>query len=85
MVYYPHNMEDLVDGFTRLDQEPIKNWRATQERVEKFISEVYFTDVNLRGRLAALYGYCVSYRTNYNNIIPLACVTNALFRFGMCY
>ena len=50
-------MDGLVDGFARLDKEPMTNWRATQERVEKFISDVYFTDVNLRGWLAALYGY----------------------------
>ena len=25
-----------------------KHWRATLERVEKFISDTYFTDVNLR-------------------------------------
>nr|XP_033776797.1 alpha-mannosidase 2C1 [Geotrypetes seraphini] len=29
----------------------LKNRRTTLERVEKFISEVYFTDCNLRGRL----------------------------------
>lgn len=28
-----------------------KHWRATLERVEKFTSDTYFTDVNLRGRL----------------------------------
>jgi alpha-mannosidase len=28
-----------------------KHWRATLERIEKFISDTYFTDVNLRGRL----------------------------------
>ena len=27
-----------------------KHWRATLERAEKFISDVNFTDVNLRGR-----------------------------------
>lgn len=27
-----------------------KHWRATQERVEKFLSDIYFTDANLRGR-----------------------------------
>lgn len=27
-----------------------KHWRATQERVEKFLSDTYFTDANLRGR-----------------------------------
>ena len=27
-----------------------KHWKATQERVEKFLSDTYFTDVNLRGR-----------------------------------
>ena len=41
-----------MDRFSRLDEVPMKNWRATQERVEKFISDIYFTDVNLRGRLA---------------------------------
>nr|DBA31661.1 TPA: hypothetical protein GDO54_007454 [Pyxicephalus adspersus] len=29
----------------------LKNRRTTLERVEKFISDVYFTDCNLRGRL----------------------------------
>ena len=27
-----------------------KHWRATLERIEKFISDTYFTDANLRGR-----------------------------------
>ena len=27
-----------------------KHWRPTLERAEKFISDTYFTDVNLRGR-----------------------------------
>ncbi|XP_040824661.1 alpha-mannosidase 2C1 isoform X1 [Ochotona curzoniae] len=30
---------------------PIKHWRTTLERVEKFVSPLYFTDCNLRGRL----------------------------------
>nr|XP_027779422.1 alpha-mannosidase 2C1 isoform X2 [Marmota flaviventris] len=29
----------------------LKHWRTTLERVEKFVSPVYFTDCNLRGRL----------------------------------
>ncbi|XP_076979834.1 alpha-mannosidase 2C1 isoform X1 [Tamandua tetradactyla] len=29
----------------------LKHWRTTLERVEKFISPLYFTDCNLRGRL----------------------------------
>uniref|UniRef100_A0A8D0TZH2 alpha-mannosidase n=1 Tax=Sus scrofa TaxID=9823 RepID=A0A8D0TZH2_PIG len=29
----------------------VKHWRTTLERVEKFVSPVYFTDCNLRGRL----------------------------------
>uniref|UniRef100_A0A2K6KCC5 Alpha-mannosidase 2C1 n=1 Tax=Rhinopithecus bieti TaxID=61621 RepID=A0A2K6KCC5_RHIBE len=29
----------------------LKHWRTTLERVEKFMSPVYFTDCNLRGRL----------------------------------
>lgn len=28
----------------------MKHWRTTFERVEKFVSPVYFTDCNLRGR-----------------------------------
>ena len=28
----------------------LKHWRVTQERIEKFLSDVYFTDVNLKGR-----------------------------------
>ena len=31
-----------------------KHWRATLERVEKFVSDTYFTDVNLRGRFVGL-------------------------------
>eukprot|EP00731_Ephydatia_muelleri_P024288 Em0016g559a len=34
-----------------MDTTVQKHWRATQERVEKYISDTYFTDVNLRGRL----------------------------------
>uniref|UniRef100_A0A8C8UP93 alpha-mannosidase n=1 Tax=Peromyscus maniculatus bairdii TaxID=230844 RepID=A0A8C8UP93_PERMB len=29
----------------------LKHWRTTFERVEKFVSPIYFTDCNLRGRL----------------------------------
>ncbi|KAI2575292.1 MAN2C1 isoform 42 [Pan troglodytes] len=29
----------------------LKHWRTTLERVEKFVSPLYFTDCNLRGRL----------------------------------
>ena len=34
------------------DQESVvlKNWRVTQERVEKYLSDIYFVDVNLKGR-----------------------------------
>lgn len=28
----------------------LKHWRTTFERVEKFVSPIYFTDCNLRGR-----------------------------------
>lgn len=28
----------------------LKHWRTTLERVEKFVSPLYFTDCNLRGR-----------------------------------
>lgn len=28
----------------------LKHWRTTFERVEKFLSPIYFTDCNLRGR-----------------------------------
>ena len=28
----------------------LKHWRITQERIEKFLSDIYFTDVNLKGR-----------------------------------
>ena len=31
-----------------------KHWRPTLERAEKFISDTYFTDVNLRGRQVLL-------------------------------
>ncbi|XP_071941386.1 alpha-mannosidase 2C1-like [Antedon mediterranea] len=36
-----------------MDSLPVtnKNWRTTFERIEKFISNTYFTDVNLYGRL----------------------------------
>ena len=39
------NMADTASSFVVQ-----KYWRATRERVEKFISDTYFTDVNLRGR-----------------------------------
>lgn len=32
----------------------VKHWRTTLERVEKFVSPVYFTDCNLRGRYGPL-------------------------------
>ena len=28
----------------------LKHKRVTQERVEKYLSDIYFTDVNLKGR-----------------------------------
>ena len=28
----------------------LKHWRVTQERIEKYLSDIYFTDVNLKGR-----------------------------------
>ena len=28
----------------------LKNWRVTQERIEKYLSDIYFTDINLKGR-----------------------------------
>ncbi|KAK0052625.1 alpha-mannosidase 2C1-like isoform X1 [Biomphalaria pfeifferi] len=34
-----------------MDHTPFKHKRTTLERAEKFISTIYFTDVNLRGRL----------------------------------
>ena len=35
-----------------------KHWRATFERIEKFISPLYFTDVNLFGRYVVTV-YCL--------------------------
>ena len=32
----------------------LKHWRTTLERVEKFVSPLYFTDCNLRGRCGPL-------------------------------
>lgn len=32
----------------------LKHWRTTLERVEKFVSPLYFTDCNLRGRCGHL-------------------------------
>ena len=48
---YP-DMADLSSPYCHclVKDAPLKNWRATQERVDKFISDLYFTDVNLRGR-----------------------------------
>ena len=34
------------------DSVVLKHKRVTQERVEKYLSATYFTDVNLRGRYA---------------------------------
>ncbi|XP_008843092.2 alpha-mannosidase 2C1 isoform X4 [Nannospalax galili] len=39
-------------GRTAMAATPLlKHWRTTLERVEKFVSPIYFTDCNLRGRL----------------------------------
>ncbi|XP_013387197.1 alpha-mannosidase 2C1 isoform X1 [Lingula anatina] len=37
-----------------MEQYVVKNKRTTLERIDKFISPIYFTDVNLRGRLYPL-------------------------------
>lgn len=34
----------------------MKHWRTTFERVEKFVSPIYFTDCNLRGRCGSCFG-----------------------------
>lgn len=34
----------------------LKLWRTTFERVEKFVSPIYFTDCNLRGRCGSCFG-----------------------------
>ncbi|KAM7337898.1 hypothetical protein ACRRTK_004017 [Alexandromys fortis] len=34
----------------------LKHWRTTFERVEKFVSPIYFTDCNLRGRCGSCFG-----------------------------
>lgn len=34
----------------------LKHWRTTFERVEKFVSPIYFTDCNLRGRCGPCFG-----------------------------
>ncbi|KAI8506798.1 Alpha-mannosidase 2C1 [Branchiostoma belcheri] len=53
-----------------------KNRRATLERVEKFISNIYFTDVNLRGRLypkkapvTSLHHHCTADRIRYGQAV----------------
>ncbi|KAM4826308.1 alpha-mannosidase 2C1 [Thomomys bottae] len=54
----------------------LKHWRTTLERVEKFVSPLYFTDCNLRGRLfgdscpvAALSSFLTSERLPYHEAI----------------
>ncbi|XP_022094007.1 alpha-mannosidase 2C1-like [Acanthaster planci] len=54
----------------------LKNKRCTLERAEKFISDTYFTDVNLRGRLypdkkpvTAIYHCAVEDRIPYNEAV----------------
>jgi alpha-mannosidase len=53
-----------------------KHNRCTLERIEKFISDVYFTDVNLRGRLyprrvpvTSLKHHCCQERITYNDAV----------------
>ncbi|CAH1250253.1 MAN2C1 [Branchiostoma lanceolatum] len=56
----------------------VKNRRATLERVEKFISNIYFTDVNLRGRLyphkapvTSLHHHCTADRIRYDQAVSM--------------
>ncbi|XP_074248750.1 alpha-mannosidase 2C1 isoform X2 [Saimiri boliviensis] len=57
----------------------LKHWRATLERVEKFVSPLYFTDCNLRGRLfgascpvAALSSFLTAERLPYQEAVQQA-------------
>ena len=48
--------DQLIVKYTLVMNEPVlKHRRATFERIEKFISDLYFTDVNIRGRLNKFY------------------------------
>ncbi|XP_023585604.1 alpha-mannosidase 2C1 isoform X2 [Trichechus manatus latirostris] len=54
----------------------LKHWRTTLERVEKFVSPIYFTDYNLRGRLyrdscpvAALSSFLTPERLSYQQAV----------------
>ncbi|XP_035663488.1 alpha-mannosidase 2C1-like [Branchiostoma floridae] len=54
----------------------VKNRGATLERVEKFISNIYFTDVNLRGRLypqkapvTSLHHHCTADRISHDQAV----------------
>ncbi|XP_069337836.1 alpha-mannosidase 2C1 isoform X4 [Eulemur rufifrons] len=54
----------------------LKHWRTTLERVEKFVSPLYFTDCNLRGRLfgescpvAALSSFLTPQRLSYQEAV----------------
>ncbi|XP_053451961.1 alpha-mannosidase 2C1 isoform X1 [Nycticebus coucang] len=63
-------------GVTMAGAPALKHWRTTLERVEKFVSPLYFTDCNLRGRLfgetcpvAALSSFLTPERLSYQEAI----------------